>query len=59
MELTDKELSTLQNMLQEYREFTEELYEDSAWDGTPETLFTETQRQLFTKFDVVSIKYNR
>jgi len=60
MELTDKEMKTLQDMLQSYREFTEEVYrEHSDWDGTPETLFTPVQRQLFTRFDVVSIKYNR
>ena len=60
MELTDKELETLQDMLQSYREFTEEVYrEHSGWDGTPETLFTPVQRSLFTRFDVVSIKYNR
>ena len=59
MELTAKELATLQDMLQTYREFTEEIYQDSDWDGTPETLFTPTQRQLFTRFDVVSINYTR
>ena len=60
MELTTKELETLQDMLQSYREFTEEVYrEHSNWDGTPETLFTPIQRSLFTRFDVVSIKYNR
>ena len=60
MELTDKELETLQDMLQSYREFTEEVYQEhSDWDGTPETLFTPVQRNLFTRFDVVSIKYNR
>jgi len=60
MELTDKEMKTLQDMLQSYREFTEEVYQEhSDWDGTPETLFTPVQRQLFTRFDVVSIKYNR
>ena len=60
MELTDKEMKTLQDMLQSYREFTEEVYQEhSDWDGTPETLFTPIQRSLFTRFDVVSIKYNR
>ena len=60
MELTDKEMKTLQDMLQSYREFTEEVYQEhSDWDGTPETLFTPVQRSLFTRFDVVSIKYNR
>ena len=60
MELTDKEMKTLQDMLQSYREFTEEVYrKHSDWDGTPETLFTPIQRSLFTRFDVVSIKYNR
>ena len=57
--LSPKEFSTLQSMLQTYREFTEEVYQDSDWDKTPETLFTETQRKLFTRFDVVSIKYNK
>jgi hypothetical protein len=59
MELTDRELTALQDMLQTYREFTEEIYQDSDWDGTPETLFTPVQRQLFTRFDVVSITYNK
>lgn len=60
MELTDKEMKTLQDMLQSYREFTEEVYQEhSDWDGTPETLFTPVQRSLFTRFDVVSITYNR
>jgi len=59
VELTTKELSTLQDMLQTYREFTEDLYEDFDWNGEPETLFTPTQRQLFTRFDVISIKYTR
>jgi hypothetical protein len=58
MELTDRERSTLQDMLQAYRELQEELYQDSDWDGRPETLFTPTQRSLFTRFDVVSIKYH-
>jgi hypothetical protein len=57
MELTDRERSTLQDMLQTYREFQEELYQDTDWDGSPETLFTPTQRGLFTRFDVVSINY--
>jgi hypothetical protein len=56
MNLTDKELSTLQDMLQHYREFQEELYENT---DRPETLFTTTQRRLFTRFDVVSIKYTK
>ena len=60
MELTNIELIALQEMVQSYREFTEEVYrEHSDWDGTPETLFTPVQRQLFTRFDVVSITYNK
>ena len=58
MELNARERFALQNMLQTYREFQEELYQDSDWDGRPETLFTPTQRGLFTRFDVVSIKYH-
>ena len=56
LQLADKELRTLQEMLQHYREFQEELYQN--YDN-PEILFTPTQRQLFTKFDVVSVKYTR
>jgi len=60
MELTDRELTALQEMVQSYREFTEEVYrEHSDWDGTPETLFTPVQRQLFTRFDAVSITYHK
>jgi hypothetical protein len=59
MELTDRELSALQYMLQWYLESQEEIYQDSDWDGTPETLFTPVQRQLFTRFDVVSITYHK
>lgn len=61
MELTDKELASLHDMLQTYRELQEEIYtedEQCAWDGNPETLFTKTQLKLFNRFDVVSIKYN-
>ena len=56
LQLADKELRTLQEMLQHYREFQEELYQN--YDN-PEILFTETQRKLFTRFDVVSVKYTR
>ena len=56
MDLTEKEYSALQEMLQHYRDFSEENYnypEDEA------TLFTATQRRLFNRFDVVSIKTTR
>jgi hypothetical protein len=56
LQLADKEMRSLQDMLQHYREFQEELYQNH---DNPEILFTSTQRQLFTKFDVVSIKYTR
>jgi hypothetical protein len=56
LQLADKELRTLQEMLQHYREFQEELYQNH---DNPEVLFTETQRKLFTRFDVVSVKYTR
>ena len=48
-ELTDKQLLTLQDMLQHYKEFQEELYKypDS------QKLFTQTQFQLFSLFDIV------
>ena len=49
--LTEKQLSSLQDMLQHYKEFQEELY-----DYPPEdTLFTKTQRELFQIFDIRSI----
>ena len=53
MDFTDKEWTTLQEILQSYREFEEEKYPDN---DDPETLFTSTQRRLFTRFDVISIK---
>lgn len=53
LQLTDKETDTLQSMLQHYREFVEEVYKDVEDE---ESLFTETQRKLFTRFDVVSIR---
>ena len=53
MEFTDQEWSTLQDMLQYYRESQEEIYD---YPDDPATLFTKTQRRLFTRFDVISIK---
>ena len=46
--LTEKQMTSLRDMLSQYKEFQEELYEYPE----PETLFTETQRQLFTLFDI-------
>lgn len=51
--LTSQERTALINMLQEYREHQEELYD---YPDNPENLFTKAQRQLFTRFDVISIK---
>ena len=48
-ELTDKQLLGLQDMLQHYKEFQEELYDYPE----PDTLFTQTQRELFTLLDIV------
>lgn len=53
LSLTSQERTALINMLQEYREHQEELYN---YPDNPENLFTKAQRQLFTRFDVVSIK---
>jgi hypothetical protein len=53
LSLTSQERTALINMLQEYREHQEELYD---YPDNPENLFTKAQRQLFTRFDVVSIK---
>ena len=47
--LTEKQMTSLRDMLSQYKEFQEELYEYPE----PETLFTETQRELFTLFDIV------
>jgi hypothetical protein len=53
LSLTSQERTALINMLQEYREHQEELYD---YPDNPENLFTKAQRQLFTRFDVISIK---
>jgi len=53
LSLTSQERTALINMLQEYREHQEELYD---YLDNPENLFTKAQRQLFTRFDVISIK---
>jgi len=53
LSLTTQERTALINMLQEYREHQEELYD---YPDNPENLFTKAQRQLFTRFDVISIK---
>jgi hypothetical protein len=47
--LTDKQLTTLRDILYHYKEFQEELYNYPE----PDTLFTKTQRELFTLFDIV------
>lgn len=46
---TEKQFKTLQDMLYSYKEFQEELYNYPA----PETLFTQTQRELFEILDIV------
>ena len=53
LSFTTEERRAFVNMLQEYREHQEELYD---YPDNPENLFTKAQRQLFTRFDVVSIK---
>jgi hypothetical protein len=47
--LTDKQLTALRDMLAHYKEFQEELYDYPE----PDTLFTQTQRELFTLLDIV------
>jgi len=49
--LTEKQLSSLTDMLQHYREFQEELYNYPPED----TLFTKSQQELFQIFDIRSI----
>jgi hypothetical protein len=54
MELTEvfneKEFKTLQDMILFYKEFQSELYDYPEEN----TLFTETQRKLFSAFDIAS-----
>ena len=47
--LTEKQMTSLQDMLSHYKEFQEELYQYPD----PDTLFTKTQTELFTIFDIV------
>jgi hypothetical protein len=47
--LTEKQMSSLRDMLYQYKEFWEEHYKYPD----PDTLFTKTQRELFTIFDIV------
>jgi len=47
--LTEKQMTSLRDMLSHYKEFQEELYQYPE----PNTLFTKTQRELFTIFDIV------
>jgi len=46
--LTDKQLLALRDILYHYKEFQLELYEYPSED----TLFTQTQRELFDIFDI-------
>lgn len=46
--LTDRQLTALRDMMYFYKEFQEELYNYPDSD----TLFTQTQRELFTIFDI-------
>lgn len=45
---TEKEITTIQNMMEFYKDFQQELYGYPE----PENLFTETQRNLFKQFGV-------
>jgi hypothetical protein len=47
---TEKEFKTLQDMILFYKEFQSELYDYPEEN----TLFTETQRKLFSAFDIAS-----
>jgi hypothetical protein len=46
---TDKQLTTLRDMVSHYKEFEEELYNYPE----PDSLFTQTQRELFSLLDIV------
>jgi hypothetical protein len=50
------ELYALQDILQAYAELQEEIY---SHPEDPASLFTATQRKLFGRFDVFSIRRNR
>lgn len=50
MNLTEKEYQTLQEMLEFYKEFQQNLYDNH---DEPERLFTSTQRSLFEFFDLM------
>jgi len=53
---TASELYALQDILQAYAELQEQVYD---YPEDPSTLFTLTQRKLFGRFDVFSIRRNR
>lgn len=53
LQLTDKEAKALEDMLQHYREFQEEVYNHP---DDPDSLFTEAQRRIFARFGVISIR---
>ena len=46
--LSEKQMTSLRDMLEQYKESQEELYEYP----NPDTLFTETQTELFEIFDI-------
>jgi hypothetical protein len=46
---TDKQLTALRDMVSQYKEFEEELYNYPE----PDSLFTQTQRELFSLLDIV------
>ena len=52
MEFNDKEFAALQDMLQTYRDLQEEVHE---YPDDEASIFTATQRRLFTRFDVISV----
>lgn len=47
--LTEKQLLAVRDMIAQYKEFQEELYNYPE----PDTLFTQSQREVFQLFDVV------
>ena len=53
---TASELYALQDILQSYAELQEEVHD---YPEDPAKLFTLTQRKLFGRFDVFSIRRNR
>jgi hypothetical protein len=52
MQFTDTEFEELTKIVEFYRDYNEELYQEAE----PENLFTKAQLRIFKRFDVASLK---